>query len=137
MEGAGVAEVNGEYYFRDIKCNAGYYCKRGIYDDKECNFTLYKCSLRNGGYQWFMSITPEDHEPGTSKDIDFYYAQAKLQDTMPPKIWNRLTGDHTRDPAPRVKLIYPTNDYDSDSDKESSVKVTDETALDDSFASYN
>lgn len=105
VEHAGVPEVNGEYFFRDIRHNAGFYCRRGTYAGKEALFTLYKCSLKNGGYQWFLSITPEGMDPGTSNDLDFYYAIARPQDKTPPAVWLRMNPDPqrlSRDPAPSV-----------------------------------
>lgn len=105
VEHAGVVEVNGEYHFRDVRHNAGCYVRKGIYAGKEVMFTLYKCSLKNGGYQWFLSITPEGFEPGTTNDIDFYYALARPQDKLPPSVWLRMNPDPqrlSRDPAPSV-----------------------------------
>jgi hypothetical protein len=118
VENAGVPEVNGDYHFCDLKNNAGYYSRSGSYKEKESKFTLYKCSLRNGGFQWFISITPEGMEPGTTNDIDFYFAPAKVQDYLPPTQWNRLSAQHTRDPAPRVRLVRVKNDEDEDGNDE-------------------
>lgn len=75
VEGAGAAHVNGDYTFDAVKCNAGYYSRT----DGGNKYTLYKCSLQNGGYQWFLSITPPGMEPGTKNDIDFYFASAKAR----------------------------------------------------------
>lgn len=97
--------MNGEYTFKDIKANAGYYDRIGEYHGKPARFTLYKCSLKNGGYQWFISTTPDGHEPGTSHDTDFYYCHAKLQDKIPPTNWHRTQGTHTRDPPPQVRFV--------------------------------
>jgi hypothetical protein len=106
VENAGIPEVNGEFSFVGIKNNAGSYARSGIYHNKEVKFTLYKCSLRNGGYQWFISITPEGMEPGTTNDIDFYYCPAKIQDfAAPTHGWNKLNSNHTRDPAPKVRYV--------------------------------
>lgn len=106
LENAGVPEVNGEYNFVDLKNHAGYYSRTGVYrDNVTSKFTLYKCSLRNGGFQWFISITPDNMEPGTTSDIDFYYAPAKAHDYLPPTQWLKLNSTHTRDPAPKVRLV--------------------------------
>jgi hypothetical protein len=147
---AGVVEINGEYMFKDVKCDAGYYSRRGSYQGVEVDFTLYKCSLKNGGFQWFISITPEGKEPGTSADTDFYYASAKPADNLPAPFWLRMNPDPTqvsRDPAPSVSCMRtditesmeerPTRTRsDSDSDKDSFMMVGDDTEEgegDDSF----
>jgi len=110
VENAGVPEVNGEYHFTDVRFNAGFYTRRGLYNNKEVQFTLYKCSLKNGGFQWFLSITPDGMEPGTSNDQDFYYALAKPQDKLPAIYWLRMNPDPqriSRDPAPSVTCLRP------------------------------
>ncbi len=147
LENAGVPEVNGEYHFVDLKNHAGYYSRTGPYREKDAKFTLYKCSLRNGGFQWFVSITPENMEPGTTSDMDFYYAPAKTHDYLPPAQWTRLNANHTRDPAPKVRFakkessdeagfiddepLEPTLPNDSDSDREF------DRILDDSNTSFD
>jgi hypothetical protein len=149
VEHAGVPEVNGDYVFRDIRFDAGYYARQGVHLGREVTFTLYKCSLKNGGYQWFLSITPPGKEPGTTDDIDFYYATAKAQDKLPPNYWLRMNPDpqrHSRDPAPSVICIHPNQDVNapvhaearlaaesSDSDADNFMMVGDD-GVDDSFA---
>lgn len=108
IERAGVPEVNGDYLFREIRFNAGFFARRGVYRGAEVTFTLYKCSLKNGGYQWFLSITPDGKEPGTVEDIDFYYALAKATDKLPNVQWIRMNPDphhYSRDPAPTVTCM--------------------------------
>lgn len=105
LEQAGNPEINGEYHFVNVKCNAGFYVKKGQYQGQDVRFTLYKCSLRNGGFQWFISITPEGMEPGTSSDLDFYYAIAKPQEILPVSPWATINGHHVRAPAPRMRRI--------------------------------
>ena len=73
VDGAGVPEVNGEYKFHSIKHDAGFYIRRAEYNGKAAKFTLYKCSLSNGGYQWFISITPEEMEPGVYNIHTYIY----------------------------------------------------------------
>jgi len=105
---AGVPECNGEYTFHSVRYHAGFYARKGVYRGKEELFTLYKCSLNSGGYQWFLSITPEGMEPGTKHDIDFYYAHAKPQDRFPATIWFRMNPDPvkcSRDPPPTMQFI--------------------------------
>lgn len=107
VTGAGVEEVNGEYHFMEIKNNAGFYERQAPFNGSPTNsrFTLYKCHLKSGGFQWFISITPEGIEPGTSQDVDFYYAVAKAIERLPPQIWHIMNTQFTRDPPPRVECI--------------------------------
>ncbi len=110
VEGAGSQEVNGEYKFVDIKSNAGSFRRDGIFQGQPVKFTLYKCSVQNSGFQWFISITPEGHEPGTRHDIDFYYALCKHghDALLPPTAWGQLNNASTsRLPVPTVKCISP------------------------------
>eukprot|EP01038_Epipyxis_sp_PR26KG_P004500 gene4500-6357_t len=143
VENAGNSEVNGEYHFKDIKLNAGYYSKQGEFNGKSVRFTLYKCTLKSGGYQWFISITPDDHEPGTNNDVDFYFGVSKNNDKLPPTAWHRINANHTRDPPPKVQCVRidkggsDTSD-DSEQDKDISAMVGDEgNDNDDSFMSTN
>jgi hypothetical protein len=69
VEGAGTSEVNGDYRFCDIKENAGYYSRNGVMNGKQSKFTIYKCSLQQGGFQWYLSITPDDMLPGLEFSI--------------------------------------------------------------------
>lgn len=110
LEHSGIAEVDGDYLFRDIRFDAGFYARKGTFRGREVTFTLYKCSLKNGGYQWFISITPEGCEPGTADDIDFYYGHAKAQDRLPTLHFMKMNPDPhhiSREPAPLVTIIYP------------------------------
>lgn len=106
VDGAGAPEVNGTYRFKDIRCNAGYYFRVGQFEGKTANFTLYKCSLKSGGFQWFLSITPEGASPGTTNDIDFYFAASTPQDRIPSQFWSRMQPSNvSKDPPPRVQCV--------------------------------
>jgi hypothetical protein len=110
VENAGVPEVSGLYTFVNIKCNAGFYCKRDVYEGRDVRFTLYKCSVNNGGFQWFISITPEGCEPGTTKDTDFYFAYAKNEvygNVLPPRQFNPLQANQGKEPGPAVFVDLP------------------------------
>jgi hypothetical protein len=122
VEGAGKNEVDGEYTFVALKNNAGSFERHGVYNGQAARFTLYKCSLKNGGFQWFISLTPEGLEPGTTQDTDFYYAIAKNADKLPGTHWCCLSSAHSWEPAPRVEcvrldsLVVVTTDGASSSD---------------------
>lgn len=147
LSNAGTAEVNGEYKFVGFKANAGSYERYTTYNGKESRFVLYKCSLRNGGYQWFLSITPPDQEPGTNQDIDFYFTHSKHGDYLPPLTWYCLqNASYGVDPAPKIDIVLaggdscgigddhlPQQTYDSDSDLEDSEAVVG----DNSFTDYD
>ena len=108
LQHAGVPEVNGDYLFQSIRHDAGFYARKGTFRGQEATYTLYKCSLKNGGYQWFISITPQGSEPGTADDIDFYYGHAKAHDRLPTMHWLKMNPDphhFSREPAPVVTLI--------------------------------
>lgn len=100
--------------FLDFCANLlGYYYRYGEFPGREeVLFTLYKCSMKNGGYQWFLSITPSTKEPGTSEDIDFYYALSKGSECLPPKDWRKMdSNDHY---SPSVTCIGPSSSADED-----------------------
>jgi hypothetical protein len=117
VENAGMPEVNGEYQFSGIKSNAGMFTHQSTFQGKDVVFNLYKCSVINGGFQWFISIVPDGMEPGTNNDIDFYFALSKndtLTSMLPPTNWSTLQNKPTsRSPAPHVKTIAPQepNEY--------------------------
>ena len=95
-------EVNGIYNFVAFKQNAGYYSRLGSYDGNPALFTLYKCTVNNGGYQWFISVTPEGLEPGTNRDVDFYFSHAKSEfygNHLPPKTFGPLNPQVDKQPG--------------------------------------
>jgi hypothetical protein len=117
VEDAGTADVNGEYHFvtfQRVVIRIGHitslFQRFGTYMGiPNHRFTLYKCLLRIGSYQWFISITPHDQDPGTDRDIDLYFAYADWKEILPPVKWRvigaastpRQTSFGLR-PAPRV-----------------------------------
>ncbi len=106
VDGAGAQHVNGEYRFVSMKNNAGCYERRGEYGGRaDVRYTLYKCTLKNGAFQWFLSTTPDELDPGTAQDTDFYYALAKPTDKLPAAQWLRFNSALSQDPPPRVECI--------------------------------
>jgi hypothetical protein len=117
LEGAGTAHINGDYVFENVKHGAGYYSRTSANPNTGTvtRYTLYKCSLQNGGYQWFLSITPAGVEPGSKQDVDFYFAMAKSSDRLPPLTgWAKISpsagnarNSHfvAKDPPPRLTYL--------------------------------
>ena len=92
------------------KWKCGLYTKPGHYKGEEVSFTLYKCNVNNGSYHWFICITPEGCEPGSTKDTDFYYALAPdgINSVMPPETWYAFPSTQkpqSRAPAPTVRIF--------------------------------
>jgi hypothetical protein len=112
--GAGTEEVNGEYTFSRMLCHVGCYVKPGTFQGKDVEFTLYKCNVQNGMYQWFISIAPEGRDLGTNDDTDFYYAPCRLDAKnemslyMPPLVWSLSSNKVpvvAQPPAPRIEFV--------------------------------
>ena len=113
VQGAGYKDINGDYTFSKMRYNAGSYVKPGTFNGQPIEYTLYKCSVQNGSFQWFISIAPEGKELGTNNDIDFYYAQCRvdvvdmLTQALPPNVWalaqNKI--DTVPLPPPRVTWL--------------------------------
>lgn len=114
VSNAGVPAVNGIYRFVNFKNNAGHFNRIGTYEGNAVNFTLYKCTVNNGGFQWFISITPDGIEPGTAKDTDFYFCQASqepLGNTLPPRAFQPLQAGTLFEPGPHVVCKKPSDEY--------------------------
>lgn len=97
VQDAGVSEVNGQYIFTSILNDSGHYSKKCIFQGKQVTFHLYKCSMNNGQYNWYISITPENLVPGTTKDVDFYNAGGYRvpNDRFPPvRPWNAVNNNN-------------------------------------------
>ena len=125
------AEVNGVYAFAALKTGAGYYRRQVEVGGHEVAFTLYKCSVNNGGSQWFISTTPDGLEPGTNKDTDFYYGLSKqdfVGNVLPPRQFQPM--DVKVEPTgPTVTCIVP-----SDEQTDAAMKVRAAAAVAASFA---
>jgi len=105
-------EVNGVYTFAALKTGAGYYRRQGEFGGQQVTFTLYKCSVNNGGNQWFISTTPDGSEPGTTKDTDFYYGQSKQDfygSVLPPRQFSPMDSKTER-VGPVVACTVPTDE---------------------------
>jgi len=87
---AGNTDVNG-LYERDGHCEGvGKYSRYGIFNGKQCKFSLFKCNVSNNTQHWYISVVPGGREPGTVQDTDFYSASvtAEYENLPPPGGWN-------------------------------------------------
>jgi len=122
VSNAGSSEVNGEYRFKEIMCEAGFYYRMGVYQGKPAYFTLYKVKMKKGDYNWFISKTPEGKSPGTQEDHDFYsvpFDDRSREPFLPPKKWTVRNDGISKTPAPTLTFLYPSHmrieDYTSES----------------------
>jgi len=59
--------------------------------------------------RWYISIVPPGHNPGTTRDIDFYSVACDDTTTLPPASnWFVLPIGQEVEPAPRV---YPQFEF--------------------------
>ena len=122
VSNAGVPEVNGEYRFKEIMCDAGFYYRMGTYQGKPAYFTLYKVKMTKGDYNWFISKTPDGKSPGTKEDIDFYhfpFDDRSREPYFPPKNWT-LRNENSIQSPPTLTFIYPPHVRIEDNTSESS-----------------
>jgi len=116
LQGAGIDAVNGTYTFRNSFDHVGMYEKQGVWENKEVIFSLFRTEDDKKDKWWYISIIPEDCDPGTNMDIDFYYSFALNHvGENPPKAWN--VGDKGLDPAPEC-VIENENDQAEIADAE-------------------
>jgi hypothetical protein len=100
--GAGFNSVNGAYNLHGNHDGVKKFSRHCRVNDREQVFSLYRCRLNDGSRRWYISIVPEHIDPGTNKDIDFYYAPATgLDIELPPTDqWHSIS--EGRDPPPRL-----------------------------------
>eukprot|EP00804_Cyclotella_cryptica_P003558 CCRYP_002177-RA/>CCRYP_002177-RA protein AED:0.41 eAED:0.41 QI:129/1/1/1/1/1/3/997/378 len=85
VEGCGIPDINGVYKRCGHCDDVPKYSKTGVWDGREEDFMLFRCKLTDNTRRWYISIVPGNIHPGTTKDIDFYYAQGYLgQSILPP-----------------------------------------------------
>lgn len=105
VEGCGVESINGIYkpYEHGTLNGAPRFFKPGRWDNKEVQFFLNKCKVGSGKI-WYISVTPNNAEPDTNADIDFYCANEDTDGSqMPPtKGWERCK--HGSKPIPKVHV---------------------------------
>lgn len=118
VQDAGVPEVNGIYKFVNIMYDSGYYAREGQYQGKSVKFTIYRCNVSSGHFQWFISITPDNCNPGTTSDIDFYIGTGSRGsiDPFPPKLWNGVSNNRMNvGRAPTVTCMQEDSEIVTDS----------------------
>jgi hypothetical protein len=143
VEGAGVAEVNGDYIFIEMLNGAGWFEKQTSYGGKPVAFSIYRCRMENGSINWFISICSDQKHPGNSTDHDFYscpslyelHAMSPLNDRAPPcDGWLLCSTEYGHSPTIRYDPESFIQDTDSTRD-DCSLNVGDDDNFDDSFPS--
>ena len=141
VKGAGTEEVNGSYHFARILGSAAMFTHRAVYGNVDVQFNLYRCRMNDNSYRWFISTTPENKDPGTSADQDFYSVTCSsscftLEDRLPPRTgWTRVKGDHVKDPSPTLSWMSADISPEESDDREDTLAVAEDDVNDDSFAS--
>jgi len=85
VEGAGTPQVNGFYKQSGNFDGAPMYRKSATYQGEKIKFTLFRCSLTDRSRRWYISIVPDDIDPGTTRDRDFYCAVGSIDEMTPPR----------------------------------------------------
>ena len=136
VSGSGYPEIDGSYQFHRVFHGAGMYVKMGVFTaadgtvDDSAKFCIFKCPVRTKTKQWFLSVVPADTEPGTAKDVDFFYQhdsehKGMIGRTLPPSVWNiyekrdsaggvmgagRTEATVSSLPSPRLELVFSWED---------------------------
>jgi hypothetical protein len=76
VSAAGAWQVDGLYTFHKVLNGAGVYRKTTKYDEELVDVWIYRCRMQNNSLRWFISIAPDNRDPGTDADTDFYYSTA-------------------------------------------------------------
>ncbi|KAL7448632.1 hypothetical protein ACHAWC_000785 [Mediolabrus comicus] len=67
---------------------------------------LFRCKLSDGTRRWYISIVPEDGNPGTTQDIDFYavgLSPGVVDHSIPPRDgWTAFPSNGGASPPPTV-----------------------------------
>jgi len=75
-----------------------------VWENIEQKFGLFRCRLSDNSKRWYISIVPKNNNPGTSKDIDFYFQVATGEATELPGMshWALARGPEV-DPSPTLR----------------------------------
>jgi len=74
VSGAGLEAINGMYEKVGTVDGVGKYTKVVNVEGRNELLSLYRCQLHDNTRKWFISIVPTGQLPGTTKDIDYYWA---------------------------------------------------------------
>mmetsp|Transcript_23110 Transcript_23110/g.33946 ORF Transcript_23110/g.33946 Transcript_23110/m.33946 type:complete len:762 (-) Transcript_23110:67-2352(-) len=102
VKGAGTEAVNGTYKRSGTCDGVDMYNKKAVWGNRAVIFCLFRCFLSNDERMWFISIVPENDEPGTDNDIDFYYAPSSgsPNDDFPSQTRWTLASSYATQPGP-------------------------------------
>lgn len=101
---AGLDPINGTFVRSGMHDGAPMYVKETVWKKKNVKVLLFRASLNRNTKRWLITIIPEEcTSPGSSMDIDLYFAQANLLDDLnynkPPRQgWNCVNGFGTQPP---------------------------------------
>ena len=85
IENAGIDEVNGTYDKDGFSEGVWSYSRQGQWKEAEHRFVIFQCEVSDSNRYWFISMVPWGVCPGTTADIDFYYAHMTSDcETVPP-----------------------------------------------------
>jgi hypothetical protein len=102
VTGAGSPIVNGVYQYKGEFDGVPMYTKRAE-GDSQSTFTLYRCTLNSGVKRWYISDVMTGQQPGTSADIDYYWAGKEIWqgDPTPPREgWTTSKSESANDAGP-------------------------------------
>lgn len=88
VSGAGVEGINGIYRDSGYVDGVTKYTKPAILNGNSVELSLYRCQLQDTSRKWFISVVPEGQLPGTSRDIDYYWAPCSADvkgNVVPPE----------------------------------------------------
>ena len=104
VEGAGISQVNGIYTRVRAWDNVDLFTKTALWENGEHTFSLFRCPLSDKSKRWYISIVPKNNNPGTSKDIDFYFqvASGEAREIPGGSNWASARGPEA-EPSPTVR----------------------------------
>jgi len=109
VSGAGLEDVNGTYFLHSQSPGTEFTKNFVNTVGNTVAFTLFSCRVE-GGYRWFISI-PDEEQPGTACDVDFYQSQrieeeAQRQPVPPKTGWVVVQNGSGIEPAPTLSFLY-------------------------------
>ena len=110
VEGAGLREINGVYVRVGKHDHVSKFVRTSRYNGRLVDLLLFRCKLTDGTRRWYISIVPENANPGTTQDIDFYavpvYSEQHDSNIPQRDDWITIPSNGGGGPAPQV---YPLN----------------------------